>query len=209
MRHAWLGLLAACGAAPVTPVANKQPAPSFELTAPRTFLLAGLGPELFGPNPIYARATDDGRAAACVTDRETTKCGMVDDSTPFERITFTVMDPELARAMATWNERTRDAYAGDLERIHHHIDPSSRALAQICHADGPVACDPMGLHAKVDANGQVSLSWGGEIQGELEVCDETPALPSHAEVLADERGKVVVIVATAACGSSGFLMRAP
>jgi hypothetical protein len=207
MRPAWLVFFAACGAVPVAPVANKQPAPRpLEPTAPRAFLLEGLGPELFGPNPIYARATDDGRAVACVTDHETTKCGMVDHSTPFARIELTVMNPELAHDMASWTEATRDAHADDLKRIRHHIAPSSRALTQFCRADGPVACDPLGLHAKVDAKGHVSLSWSGEIQGELDICDDVPASPSHAEVLADQRANIVVIVATASCGFAGFVM---
>ena len=212
-------VLAACGEPARAPVDNTAGTP-IVITPARKFVLDGLGSELFGPERVYARANDRGEVVACVTEPETgsafrTTCSILLADEAFMRLDagLSVMLPDAARTIDRGEESpmTTRALADDFKRVRAHALPSSRALVRACEADGPVACSVLGAKAVVEANGHLALSFAGEIQGELNVCDgDAPRWPAHAVVRVDAPSRHVLIAASApGCPLAGFLMAVP
>ncbi|MFT3694056.1 MAG: hypothetical protein QM831_13005 [Kofleriaceae bacterium] len=218
----WLCLvLAACGSTPAPALSNAVPATKAPQTPAEKFIADGLGPELFGPDLAYARANPAGEVAACTNKREadgafTTWCAIEIADEPFANLdSLAVMQPEMARAMNRGQDispMTRQQLADDLRRVHVHLEPSSRAFTPVCDAAGPLSCKVLGATAAVDANGHVSLSFSGEIQGEVQLCNDfdKPVHPTHATVLVESVSRRVLVVATAPqCDNAGFVMLVP
>lgn len=219
MRWLWLVLAACSSPPPRAPVANAASAPPapFALTPARKFVLDGLGAELFGPDLVYARANDRGEVTACTNEPEqgaafTTTCSIMLDDQAFIRLDggLAVMQPDTSRDIDHGEQFARQPLADDLRRVRAHILPSSRAFTRACDAAGPVSCAPLGTTAAVDANGHLTLRFRGEVQGEIDLCEDKPARPDRAIVMVDVPGRHVLLMAHAlGCPIGGFVMTIP